>query len=228
MWTLLSTISPSCQWKEQKNLPRCVDREINSPSANLRRSKRMSVSTLCVTALSQGERLKINTSICFLFLCLDSPLLPPPCVLFLAGNSSLRNLSLFINALLSVTMAMLKESVMAKRDHKRITFIFILNVSTNKQINKMLQLARVTFASWETALNEWLPIFISCLIFLLLFVRVLFCSPRHFIRKDHSELHSLNLKGFFATFCYHKNSLGIIIISKRSSVVTNIVLLQVI
>lgn len=48
-------------------------------------------------------------------------------------------------------MAMLKESVTAKQDHKRITFIFILSVPTNQQINKMLQLARVTFASWETA-----------------------------------------------------------------------------
>lgn len=58
---------------------------------------------------------------------------------FLAGSSSLRNLSLFINALCSVTMAMLKESVMAKQDHKRIIFIFILGVSTNKQINKCCQ-----------------------------------------------------------------------------------------
>lgn len=58
---------------------------------------------------------------------------------FLAENSSLRNLGLFINVLCSVTMAMLKESVMAKQDHKRIIFIFILSVSSNKQINKGCQ-----------------------------------------------------------------------------------------
>lgn len=99
----------------------------------------------------QMRELGNHTSVCFLSLCLDFPLFSPPCVLFLAENSSLRNLSLFINALLSVTMAMLKESVTAKQDHKRITFIFIFSVSTNKQINKMVQLARVTFTSWKTA-----------------------------------------------------------------------------
>lgn len=36
-------------------------------------------------------------------------------------------------------MAMLKESVVAKQDHKRIIFIFIPSVSTNKQINKCCQ-----------------------------------------------------------------------------------------
>lgn len=72
-------------------------------------------------------------------LCLDFLPLSQSCAPFLAENSSLRNLGLFIKALCSVTMAMLKEFVMAKQDHKRIIFIFILSVSTNKQINKGCQ-----------------------------------------------------------------------------------------
>lgn len=103
-------------------------------------------------------------------------------VLFLAGSSSLRNLSLFINALCSVTMAMLKESVMAEQDHKRIIFIFILGVSTNKQINKCCQqpeshwLLGKQLAGADSILHTFMrSVVVFSLCFLLLWS---FCFPR--------------------------------------------------
>lgn len=89
-------------------------------------------------ALSKWERAGKSTPRSVFFPFALTFLCFPPCVRFLTGNSSLRNLSLFINAILSVTMAMLKESVTAKQDHKGIIFIFILSSLTNKQINKRL------------------------------------------------------------------------------------------
>ena len=84
------------------------------------------------------ESLEINPTVVSLGLPGLVPVFSSP-VPFLAGSLSLRNLSLFINVLCSVTMAMLKESTMAKQDHIRIIFIFILSVSTNIQTNKCCQ-----------------------------------------------------------------------------------------